>query len=92
MRRLHPVAHRSGRVAPALLLRQPRAFPSLARRLIFSSLQYSVGTLEIHPGSSDPGDHEIRAPHAVEDCTRADQRYAIDDPGLRFIELTLFRI
>src|SRR6266403_5493240 len=58
--------------------------------LIFSSLQYSVGTLEIHPGSSDPGDHEIRAPHAVEDCTRADQRYAIDDPGLRFIELTLF--
>src|SRR5258706_2130135 len=58
--------------------------------LIFSSLQYSVATLEIHPGSSDPGDHEIRAPRAVEDCTRADQRCAIDDPGLRFIELTLF--
>src|ERR1700688_369386 len=58
--------------------------------LIFSSLQYSAGTLEIHPGSSDPGDHEIRAPHAVEHCPIADQGCAIDDPGLRLIELTLF--
>src|SRR5712664_293085 len=57
--------------------------------LIFSSLQYSAGTLEIHPGSSDPCDHEIGAPHAVEHCPRADQRCAIDDPGLRLIELTL---
>src|ERR1700686_3325101 len=66
--------------------------PSPASRgaLIFSSLQYSAGTLEIHPGSSDPRDHEIHAPHAVEHCPRADQRCAIDDPGLRLIELTLF--
>src|ERR1700722_8312998 len=57
---------------------------------IFSSLQHSAGTLEIHPRSSDPGDHEIGAPYAVEHCPRADQRCAVDDPGLRFIELTLF--
>src|ERR1700730_11358965 len=58
--------------------------------LIFSSLQDSAGTLEIHPGSSGPGDHEIGAPHAVEHCRRADQRCAVDDPGFRLIELTLF--
>src|SRR3984893_14826982 len=57
--------------------------------LIFSSLQYSVGTLEIHPGSSDPGDHEIGAPHAVEHRRGTDQRCAVDDPGFRLIELTL---
>src|ERR1700726_3271540 len=41
--------------------------PSPASRgaLIFSSLQYCAGALEIHPGSSDPRDHEIGAPYAV---------------------------
>src|SRR6478609_2446158 len=56
---------------------------------IFSALQDSAGTLEIHPGSSNPGDHEMRAPYAVEHRPRADQRCAVDDPGLRLIELTL---
>src|SRR5882724_4042606 len=63
--------------------------PVTCGALIFSSLQDSAGSVEIHPSGSDPGDHEIGAPHAVEHCPRADQRYAIDDPGLRLIELTL---
>src|SRR5260370_21300750 len=57
--------------------------------LIFSSLQDRAGTLEIHPSSRDPGDHEIRAPHAVEHSRGADQRCAVDDPSLILIELTL---
>src|ERR1700688_4018735 len=58
--------------------------------LIFSSLEDRAGSHEIHPASRDPGHHEIHVPHAVEHCPGADQRYAIDDPGLRLIELTLF--
>src|ERR1700738_1262896 len=68
--------------------REPSPVPRDA--LIFSSLQESAGTLEIHTGCSDSCDHEIRAPHAVEHRRRADQRRAIDDPRLRLIELTLF--
>ena len=78
-------------VEPRLLCYRASREPSPVSRdaLIFSSLQERAGTLEVHPGSSDPGDHEIRAPHAVEHCPRADQRCAIDDPGFRLIELTL---
>src|SRR6266850_178869 len=50
--------------------------PVACGALIFSSLQNSAGSVEIHPSGSDPGDHEIGAPHAVEHCPRADQRYA----------------
>src|ERR1700722_6915745 len=67
--------------------REPSPVPR--RPLTFGSLQQSAGPLEIHPGSSNPGDHEIRTPHAIEHCTRVDHRCAVDDPGLRLIELTL---
>src|SRR5712671_3472510 len=64
-----------------LCYRASREPPPISRdALIFSSLQQSAGSLEIHPGPSDPCDHEISAPHAVEHCPRADQRCAIDDP------------
>src|ERR1700688_546665 len=64
--------------------------PVACDALIFGSLQDSAGSLEIHLGGSDPCDHEIRAPYAVEHGPGADQRCPVDDPGLRLIELTLF--
>src|ERR1700688_3672641 len=78
-------------VEPRLLRYHAGRKPSPVSRdaEIFSSLQESAGSFEVHPGGGDPGDHEIGAPHAVEHCRGADQRYAIDYPGLGLIELTL---
>src|ERR1700759_4592475 len=58
--------------------------------LVFSSLQDRAGTLEIHPDSGGSGDYEIRAPHAVEHCPGTDERCAVDDPGFRLVDLSLF--
>src|SRR5258707_920416 len=74
-------------VQPRLLCYRPCREPSPVPRdpLILSALQYSAGTLEIPPGSGDPCDHEIAAPHAVQHSPGRDQRSAIDDPGFRLI-------
>ena len=57
--------------------------------MAFSSLQQRVGTLEVHPRSSDPGHHEIGAANAVEHRPRVDQRCAIDHQRFRFVQLAL---
>src|ERR1700733_12191588 len=66
---------RGGFVQSAIVQVESRLLPYRASRepspvsrdaLTFSSLQERAGSLEIHPGGSDPGDHEIGAPHAVE--------------------------
>src|ERR1700730_14640131 len=57
--------------------------------MVFSPLQQRVGSLEVHPSSSDSSHHEIGAPNAVEHRPRVDQRCAIDHQGFRLVQLAV---
>src|SRR6202140_2757307 len=57
--------------------------------MVFSPLQERVGSLEVHPSSSDSSYHEIGAANAVEHRRRVDQRCAIDHQSFRLVQLAL---
>src|SRR4030081_721026 len=57
--------------------------------MVFSPLQERVGSLEVHPSSSDSSHHEIGAPNAVEHRPRVDQRCAIDHQSFRLVQVAL---
>src|ERR1700674_4618376 len=57
--------------------------------MVFSPLQERVGSLEVHPSSTDSSHYEIGAPNAIEHRSRADQRCAIDHQSFRLVQLAL---